>query len=450
MAHAPSSTASVSDPAPQLWISFTGYTAPNFTPRNVVIQFMRASRREFSHVVTASTPCHFSSPIDCKLPLNAQNAFVLYALNPDATTLTEAATVLLRFSLDTTAIHKRLEAAVQQPICLSKTSPTGVQIKYEASTAPPLHLALDESSVLSSIQDDTPSIPTTLAKALTSSSSALDSSFSSVSEEEDAIDHSPSTHSKRKPKVRFTDKLHLIPTTQQLKSDLDNAAIERAQLSNSLTDLSVQVSRLQRELRHVKKSLNLANHSSPCTSFVQPVNHLSMSSSSCAKRQRVVLDAHSVACAYGNGQFRPQGIAVALQYYHNRDIHAVAIASKRAIDTALSSGKSSRDSALQQLIHTGLLAVTNSHSRRQDFIIRYSLDHNAYIVSNESMRYKPSSKQSSKRDQRFIQSFLDSHRIQFMFVANDFVPISPSIRQSKSTDCITTVSRTPVTRSDSF
>lgn len=450
MAHASTSSAPLPHAEPKLWISFTGYTAPNFTPRTVLIQFLRASRREFSHVVTASTPCHFSSPIDCQLPLNSHNAFVLYAVNPDATTASEAATVLLRFSLDTAAIHKRLQAAVQQPLCLSTTSPTGVHVKYEASTHPPLHLALDETSVLSSIQDHTPSIPTSLANALTSSSSPLDSSFSSVSEEEDAIDHTTSKHSKRKSKVRFTDKLHLIPTTQQLKTDLDNATIERAQISNTITDLSVQIARLQREFRHVKKSLNQSAHSSPSTSFVQTVGHLSRTSSSRAKRQRVVLDAQSVARTYGNGQFKPQGIAIALQYYRSRGIHAVAIASKRTLDAAPSSTNSSRDAVIQQLIRTGLLAVTNSHSRRQDFIISYSLDHNAYIVSNESMRYKPNSQPSSRRDQRAIQLFLDSHRVQFMFVANDFVPISPSIRHSKSTDCLTTVSRTAVTRSDSF
>eukprot|EP00737_Agarophyton_chilense_P003536 gb/GEZJ01004165.1/.p1 GENE.gb/GEZJ01004165.1/~~gb/GEZJ01004165.1/.p1 ORF type:complete len:452 (+),score=62.90 gb/GEZJ01004165.1/:183-1538(+) len=434
-------------PPSSLWLRFTGYDAPHFELANIVIEFCRSSRREFSPLVRAIAPMQFSSPIDCKLARHGSHSFALYVLKPRSVSITNSPAALFRFSVDAAAIFCQLQKTNTEPqqshhsltLCLSTAD--GLRLSYEASLHPPLYTSTEQASVLPALEQDVLSVS---APHKLRSPRPLDLSFSSVSDDGDSAEDSPrASHAlspnrcKLQSKLRFSDTLQFIPTTQQLKHDADLATAERAILSRGLGDLAAQLARLQHQLRQVNQSVQISHLPvAPHPSVPRAVNHPLQLPVASAKRKRVVLDGHSVARSYGRGKFRPQGIPVALRYYHARGFNAVAVVSKRALEFESSSRDSSRD-ALAQLIDSGLVAVTTPHSRREEFILNYALDHNAYVVSNESLQ-AGAMPRCFKRDQRRVQSFLDSHTVPFMFIANEFVPTSPSLRRVKSSDCVRT------------
>lgn len=421
-----------------VWLSFIGCQNASPKCRQAVLQFQSCKRKELSDVVALDTSGKFSSSIDCVLPADKNSSFALhlfsgrsYSSRKDESETEANTQSMISFSFDSESLRKEL-ASRPDDIVLDRdvSLPGKLQLLFKAALKEPQNVESDDISVISSYL-----IPESNTKD-------ADASFSSLSEEDFSMDEkngrsppgSPqiSFSSSRKMKVRFNNKIHTIPSTQQLEKEMQIALEERSRLSRSVGDMSVQLVQLKQEMKDLKERLHQV--AEPTSLRATAANTSKpKDASGFRKRRRVVLDGDALVSMYHHKQNVLNGIEIALDYYLLQGVSAVAVVSEYILSLTKAESKKHGDVSYEarrsRLIETALLFVTSSRSKQGHFIVKYAADQNAEIVSNETFQ-SVTGKSAVESNQRMLQAFVDSQRISFMFIAKKFVPSRSSSSQS--------------------
>lgn len=445
-----SSTSSPPKPRDDLktiWISFTGYTCENFKKSNVIFEFCSGSRREFSKVVRASSSGRFSSSVECAIAIHAKHSFVLYQLASRSRTVDKASKQIARFSFDLFALSEEIASSKSARVSKTAAAGHGVMIQFDASDAEPILSEAEDVAILTAFQDDFVDYDEQIGAQ---NASGADVSFSSVSEDGDlersfvgsdsfSSSSSGRRHARKGSRVHFDRETHTIPSTHQLQKEIQKGVEERSKLAKSVDDLSIQLSQVKHDVSGVKESIRRGADSehSKTSRFEAYLNEGKMESRRrSSKRRRVVLDGDSIVRSFGSGNLLPDGLEVVLEYYRRKNVGTVAVLSRSTFDrmdeSAGENGEVSGKDRIHKLIEGGVVSVASSHSKRGHFIVRYALDNDADIVSNDSFRCVVK-KHTSRNNQRRMQLFLESHRYAFMFIGGQFVPsASNGLRLSES------------------
>lgn len=128
-----------------------------------------------------------------------------------------------------------------------------------------------------------------------------------------------------------------------------------------------------------------------------------------------------------------------LDYYRFRDIPAVAMLPEHKVDQrdAHRSHVADDPDLLLRLKEQGRVAFTPAGAHDDYFLLRYAMQVDADLVSNDKFR-KELDMQETVQDARNLRGFLDLHLIPYTFVAGEFVPnprpsqLSQDIHQSRT------------------
>eukprot|EP00177_Eucheuma_denticulatum_P006264 GFKZ01011421.1.p1 GENE.GFKZ01011421.1~~GFKZ01011421.1.p1 ORF type:complete len:462 (+),score=70.50 GFKZ01011421.1:299-1684(+) len=428
------------DPSHTVWVSFTGYAGPSGVPRgSVVFEFNADSaKREFSRVVHATSSGKFRSPIECALLVGEENNFTLHRLEtPLARSLkiddvsfnyVRAGASIIHFSLDSLSLSKLLADTKEGRVTQTVSSSEGYSVTYEALDAPPSMADEEEIIVISSPPAEETGEGSESYQSVSAICGTSKSSWSEAATDGSIASHKPM-------KVRFDKEIHLIPSTQQLQAEIQQAVEERSKLSQCVGDLSFQLFQMKHEMRDIKEALKHVTDMFATQSQKLELQGEAPTVGSKSKRRRVVLDGNGIAKMYGRGNFKFEGIDIALRHYLNMDVTAIAVIPESKAQEILDSdrnGKFSHDrDCLKYFLERNLLSLIPTNKKRMLFIAKYALDRNADIVSNDSFRSVVES-QSSKSEQRRLKIFLEEHRVPFSFVEDHFIPNPPASELSSN------------------
>lgn len=403
----------------------------------VVFEFStEKSKKEFSHVVHTTSTGHFRNPVECALEHSNENNFTLHRLESSTERSLRIDDIsfntrkmikpLIQFSLDLCSISRGLAEARDGKVTQTVSSAEGYSVIFEAYSSPPI--PEEEVSTISSFMDKEDSLS---ARTTSLYSLGIDSNESTWS----VAATDGSRRSRKPPQVRFNKDVHEIPTTQQLQKEIQQAAEERSKLSQTVGDLSLQLSQLKHEMRDIKEALQQVTRLVASQNRKLELQRGKDTTPNVSKRRRVILDGSSISKAYGGAKFKLEGMEIALKHYLSKSVNAVVVIPESKAKEILedkTDGKYSQErERLKHLLARGLLYLIPLNSKKGAFIVKYAIDRKADIISNETFRYVTDS-QSSKTERRKLRTFLEEHRVPFSFVEGHFMPSPSSALSSRS------------------
>lgn len=399
MADAPSQQAA-SGP---IWVTFTSVTTPTCKPTSIILSLSNNHRREYSHLVPVTLDGTLTKPIQTSLRPDVHKIALHVHCQTSSPRPTRPITTTLtldarRLALSATPTQNTISAA------------DGTQLTFTAARE---EAACGDDGCAEVVAVDAE------AGSGSPDKRTPDVSFSSVSEDDglDDLDRSVRglSHSRR---VSFNSRISEIPTTEGLQRSAESAKKERTAIWHSVSDLAVQVASLHAEVRGLRDGAHssVAKRSRP--------RHARMA------RRRAVLDGDMIACAFGDGTFRSEGLVVALEYFLSRGVKAVAVVSESRLRGLEGGGKDAdvERRRVADLKGRRLVCVCPSHKRRGGLLLRYAVDHDADIVSNlwaaeeSSVSSGGSGSVGSGHGRKEERWFVDDHVTGFMFIAGRFVP----------------------------
>jgi hypothetical protein len=140
------------------------------------------------------------------------------------------------------------------------------------------------------------------------------------------------------------------------------------------------------------------------------------------RRKRVVLDGQNVACAHGGGRsmFSVRGLKIALDFFRDRNVEAIAIVPQHRADDRAPPSRFVADNIplLEHLRRERRVFFSPAGCHDDYFIIHYAMEQSSdsegcLIVSNDQFREMPSL-QADPENGRRVREFISKNRLPFM------------------------------------
>ena len=192
-------------------------------------------------------------------------------------------------------------------------------------------------------------------------------------------------------------------------------AANRSVVTNTSSNVPPPLSRPNGNSSSVTRT-NSASQISNVGSPVTPIRKLATPT--------VVLDGMNVGCALGgNGtRFRSRGIEIALEYYRARGVYAIALVPENKVNEKYgTNGLADDPKLLIRLFESNRVAFAPMGSHDDNYLLTYSMNINADLVSNDRYR-KELSRQRGTEAAKRLRRFLKVHLVPFTFILEQFVP----------------------------